>query len=97
VEDNLSALRILADEARVEDEAVKSGQEALEISIYQYKAGTASYLQVITAQTIALQDKVAAANILTRRMVDSVLLVEALGGSWDASTLPTPKDLTGGK
>jgi NodT family efflux transporter outer membrane factor (OMF) lipoprotein len=94
VEDNLAALRILADEARAEDEAVQAAERSLEISTYQYKSGTVSYLQVITSQTIALQDERTAVDILTRRMVASVLLIEALGGGWDTTTLPSTKDLT---
>jgi NodT family efflux transporter outer membrane factor (OMF) lipoprotein len=97
VEDDLAALRVLADEARAEDEAVQAAERSLAISTYQYKAGTASYLQVITSQTIALQDERSAVDILTRRMVTSVLLIEALGGGWDASTLPTTKDLVNSK
>jgi NodT family efflux transporter outer membrane factor (OMF) lipoprotein len=97
VEDNLAALRVLANEARAEDEAVQAAEQSLAISTYQYKAGTVSYLQVITSQTIALQDEVSAVNILTRRMVASVLLIEALGGGWDASTLPTVQDVAHGK
>jgi NodT family efflux transporter outer membrane factor (OMF) lipoprotein len=95
VEDNLAALRVLSDEARAEDDAVKAAQESLDVSTYQYKAGVSSYLQVITAQTIALQDQVAAVNILTRRMAASVLLIEALGGGWDVTTLPTERQLEG--
>jgi NodT family efflux transporter outer membrane factor (OMF) lipoprotein len=97
VEDNLAALRVLADEARVEDEAVRAANQALDISTYQYKAGTVSYLQVITAQTTALQDQISAVNILTRRMTASVLLIEALGGGWNASLLPAANDLIHGK
>jgi NodT family efflux transporter outer membrane factor (OMF) lipoprotein len=97
VEDNLSSLRILADEANAQASAVKSAQDSLDISTYQYKAGTTSYLQVITAQTTALQAQVSAVNILTRRMVASVLLVEALGGGWDATQLPTVQAMGGGK
>ena len=96
VEDNLAALRVLENEAGIEDDAVKAAQESLDISTYQYKAGTVSYLQVITAQTTLLQDQVSALNILTRRMSASVLLIEALGGGWDASTLPTTRDLMRG-
>lgn len=97
VEDNLAALKVLADEARAEDDAVQAAQRSLDVSTYQYKAGVASYLQVITAQTVALQDQVAAVNILTRRMTASVLLIEALGGGWNASTLPTVQELTHGR
>ena len=97
VEDNLAALRVLANEARAEDEAVKAAQQSLDVSTYQYKAGVASYLQVITVQTIALQDQVAAVNILTRRMAASVLLIEALGGGWNVSSLPREQDLAHGR
>lgn len=93
VEDELSALRILEQEAAAEDSAVKAAQQSLDISTAQYKAGTASYLQVLTAQTIALQDQRTAVELLTRRLTASVLLVEALGGGWDSSTLPTRKDV----
>jgi NodT family efflux transporter outer membrane factor (OMF) lipoprotein len=97
VEDNLAALRILADETRAEDDAIKAAQESLDVSTYQYKAGVASYLQVITAQTFVLQDKLASVNIHTRRMAASVLLIEALGGGWNAASLPTVHSLTRGK
>jgi outer membrane protein TolC len=97
VEDNLAALRVLEKEAQAEDEAVKAAQNSLDISTYQYKAGTVNYLTVITEQAILLQDQVQALNILTRRMSASVLLVEALGGGWDASTLPTVHDVAHGR
>ncbi len=97
VEDNLSALRVLAEEARIADEAVEAALQSLEISSYQYEAGTADYLQVISSQTIALQIQISAINILTRRMVASVLLIEALGGGWDSSLIPAQKQLTKGK
>jgi len=96
VEDNLAALSVLADEAKAVDAAVKAAQESLQISTYQYKSGITSYLQVITSQAIALQNEKAAVDILTRRMVASVLLIEALGGGWDASQLPTTSRLISG-
>jgi outer membrane protein TolC len=86
-------LRILSDEARATDEAVQAADRALVIVTAQYKAGTTSYLQVITSQTAALQNQRAAVDILSRRTVATVLLVEALGGGWDASTLPSTKDV----
>jgi outer membrane protein TolC len=97
VEDNLAALRVLANESEAQAQAVKAAQQFLDISTYQYKAGTVNYLQVLIAQTTALQDEVTAVNILTRRMNASVLLIEALGGGWNASTLPSPQDLAHGK
>lgn len=96
VEDNLAALRVLENEESAEDAAVKAAQDALNISTYQYKAGTTDYLTVITEQAILLGDQVQAVNILTRRMTASVLLVEALGGGWNSSTLPTASDLIHG-
>lgn len=97
VEDNLAALRVLANEATAADETVRASKQALEIATYQYKAGTVDYLQVIVAQTAALQAEITAINIRTRRMTASVLLIEALGGGWDASTLPTQQQLVSGK
>jgi len=97
VEDNLAALRVLEKEAQAEDDAVRAAQNSLDISTYQYKAGTVNYLTVITEQAILLQDQVQALNILTRRMSASILLVEALGGGWHASTLPTVHDVAHGK
>jgi len=98
VEDNLAALRILEQEATATDAAVADAEESLSISTDQYKAGIATYLQVITAQTFALQNERSAVDILTRRMTASVLLIEALGGGWDASQLPTRSEiLAGGK
>lgn len=97
VEDNLATLRILENEAKAEDVAVQAAQNALDISTYQYKAGTVNYLTVITEQAILLQDQVQALSILTRRMSSSVLLIEALGGGWDTSKLPTIKEVSNGR
>ena len=97
VEDNLAALRVLENEAKAEGDAVKAAQNSLDISTYQYKAGTVNYLTVITEQAILLQDEVQVVSILTRRMSASVLLVEALGGGWNTSKLPTLKDVASGK
>ena len=97
VEDNLSALRVLEKEAGVESDAVNAAELALKISTDQYKAGTVSYLQVITSQTAAFTAEEAAVNILTRRLVASVALVQALGGEWNASQLPKASDLVSAK
>jgi NodT family efflux transporter outer membrane factor (OMF) lipoprotein len=97
VEDNLSALRILAEEAEVQARAVAAAQRALDISTEQYKAGTADYLQVIITQSIALADQRTAVDLLTRRMTSSVLLIEALGGGWNASDLPSRDTLIHGQ
>ncbi len=94
VEDNLAALRLLEEEALVQNAAVKAAEQSLTVSTAQYKEGIQSYLQVIVAQTTALSDELNAVNILTRRMTSSVLLIEALGGGWDVSKLPTTHDVS---
>ena len=86
VEDNLAALRILEEEARTQDEAVKAARQLVEVSLNQYKEGTVSYLNVIAAQTAALANERTAVDILGRRMTASVLLVKALGGGWSPPT-----------
>ena len=89
VEDDLAALRYLAEEAVQQQEAVVASQQALSLETDRYKAGTDSYLNVITTQIIALNDQQTAVAILQRRMIAAVDLVKALGGGWDTSTLPT--------
>ena len=88
VEDNLAALRILEQEAAVQDDAVKSARESLTITLNQYRAGTANYLAVVIAQATALANERAALAILGRRLSASVALIKALGGSWNVAQLP---------
>jgi NodT family efflux transporter outer membrane factor (OMF) lipoprotein len=95
VEDNLAAVRILENEAKVQDEAVVAAQKSLDLSVTRYKGGVTSYLEVITAQSAALADEVTAVNILGRRMANTVLLIQALGGGWDRSTLPEQPECCG--
>jgi NodT family efflux transporter outer membrane factor (OMF) lipoprotein len=89
VEDNLAALRILEQEAQVQDEAVQLARKSVELMTNQYKAGIVSYLDVITTQTTALNSELSAVNIQNRRLTASVLLIKALGGGWHADALPT--------
>jgi len=93
VEDNLAALHVLSNEAQAQDQAVKAAERSLRITTDQYKGGITSYLQVITNQSTALANERTAVDILTRRMTASVLLIEALGGGWDVSRLPSQEDL----
>ncbi len=87
VEDNLAALRILEQEALAQDEAVKAAQQSVLVYTNQYKAGTQSALDVITVQAAALADERTSITLLGNRMIDSVLLIEALGGGWDSRQL----------
>ena len=93
VEDALSGQRTLAQEADIVAQAVAAAQQSLDISTIQYRGGLANYLQVITAQTSLLQNQRATVDIRTRRLVESVSLIQALGGGWDASQLPTARDV----
>ncbi len=95
VEDNLAAVRVLENEAKVQDEAVTASQRSLDLSVTRYKGGVTSYLEVITAQSAALTDEVTAVNILGRRMANTVLLIQALGGGWDRSSLPDRPECCG--
>jgi NodT family efflux transporter outer membrane factor (OMF) lipoprotein len=82
VEDNLAALRMLEQEASVQDEAVKAARESLAIVLNQYRAGTANYLAVIVIQAATLNNERTAITILGRRLTASVALIKALGGGW---------------
>jgi NodT family efflux transporter outer membrane factor (OMF) lipoprotein len=90
VEDNVAALRILEDEAAVQREALEAARQTLDLTLNQYKAGTVSYLNVVTAQTTALANERTAVDIQGRRLQASVLLVRGLGGGWSVSALPAP-------
>src|ERR1043166_1248745 len=93
VEDNLAALRILTRELEEQNDAVASAQRALSVSTERYKSGIDSYLNVITAQTTLLNNQRTAVNLQMQQMTASVELVKALGGGWNASELPTQKQL----
>ncbi len=80
-------------EAVEQEAAERAAQESLQLEVVRYKAGTVSYLDVITTQTIALNDQRAALQILQRRMAATVQLIRSLGGSWDVGNLPAPETL----
>jgi NodT family efflux transporter outer membrane factor (OMF) lipoprotein len=88
VEDSLSDLRVLEEEAKTQDAAVAAANRALDQSTNRYKGGLDTYLTVITAQSAALANQRTAVSLLTRRLTSTVLLVKALGGGWDVSKLP---------
>lgn len=94
VEDNLAALRVLDEESNKLQETIRSAADFLTISDAQYRAGTADYLTVITAQAALLNAQRTAVQLLTRRLISSVALVQALGGGWNASELPSRKEVS---
>jgi NodT family efflux transporter outer membrane factor (OMF) lipoprotein len=89
VEDQLAALRILADEAKAQDAAVVSAREAQRILNNQYLAGTVAYTSVIVAEQTALGDAETALTIRQNRLTASASLIQALGGGWNAAQLPS--------
>jgi NodT family efflux transporter outer membrane factor (OMF) lipoprotein len=93
VEDNLSILRILSAEIQDQDRAVDSAGKALRLATDRYEVGLDPYLNVITAQTALLSSQQTAVNLRIQQMTASGGLIEALGGGWDASQLPSPGQL----
>lgn len=93
VEDNLAALRILSLETQQQDAAVQAALKTLTIATDRYKLGLDPYLNVITAQTALFSNQQVAVNLQIQRMNASCGLIEALGGGWDASQLPSPAAL----
>ena len=93
VEDNLAGLRVLSEEIQQQDVAIQSAQRALTLATDRYRLGIDPYLNVITAQTALFSNQQTAVNLRITQIVDSVQLVEALGGGWDASTLPTSQQI----
>ncbi|WP_028227324.1 efflux transporter outer membrane subunit [Paraburkholderia ferrariae] len=93
VEDNLATLRVLEQEALAQDRAVAAAQRTLAIVDNRYRSGAITYLDVVVAQTTALNNEREAVTIARRRMAASVALVKALGGGWNAAALPTGDQL----
>src|SRR5438132_3017103 len=89
VEDQLAGLRILAQEAEVQDKAVAAAFEAARILNNQYLAGTVAFTSVIVADQTALANAETAVNLRQSRLVASAALIQALGGGWDAAQLPS--------
>jgi NodT family efflux transporter outer membrane factor (OMF) lipoprotein len=88
VEDQIVTLRILEQQAVIEEEAVKAAREAEVLTLNQYKAGTVPYSSVITAQTTRFTSEETALTVLSSRLQASVALIEALGGGWTQAQLP---------
>ena len=85
VEDNLAILRVLDQESELQDDAVQASQLAERSALSQYRAGTASYIAVVTAQTLALANQRSATQIVGRQLAAIVALITATGGGWSAA------------
>ena len=81
-EDNLVALRVLAEEIAVQNEATAAADKSEAIALFQYKSGIVSYLNVVVAQSTALANERAAWTLRGRQLASSVALVKSLGGGW---------------
>jgi NodT family efflux transporter outer membrane factor (OMF) lipoprotein len=85
VEDSLSLENQLAAEARSEDAAIAAAREAEALATKRYQRGVTSYLDVVIAQTTALQAEQSGYDLATRRSQASIHLIRAIGGGWNAN------------
>jgi NodT family efflux transporter outer membrane factor (OMF) lipoprotein len=94
VEDALAAERILSKEIQQQEEAEKSAERFLELAQARYETGVDQYLNVLVAQNTLLNDRQQLANLRTQVMTQSVQLIEALGGGWDRSQMPSASQVS---
>jgi len=94
VEDSLAAVRLLSQQILKQEQAVTSSEEALKLEIARYETGVDPYLNVVTVQTTLLNNQQTLANLHVLEMTASVQLIEALGGGWDRTQLPTPAEVS---
>jgi NodT family efflux transporter outer membrane factor (OMF) lipoprotein len=97
VEDNLASLRILSQEIAQQDQAVASSQRYVTLATDRYRLGLDPYLDVVTAQTSLFSNQQTDVTLRLQQLTASVQLIEALGGGWDSSRLPTSGDISLGK
>ncbi len=93
VEDYLATVRLLSQQLQQQEEAAKSAQEFVDLEFARYQTGVDPYVNVVTAQNTLLADQQTLATLHIQQMTASVQLIEALGGGWDTSQLPTPTDV----
>jgi len=94
VEDALASERILTTQIGQQEQAAATAQKVVELETARYETGVDSYINVVTAQATLLADRQALTTLHTQAMTASVQLIEALGGGWDNSQLPTPEQVT---
>jgi NodT family efflux transporter outer membrane factor (OMF) lipoprotein len=90
VEDALAATRVYSQQIIQQEEAVKSAQQFLDLEMERYRMGVDPFVDVVTAQTTLQNDQVTLNSLQVSEMLSTVQLVQALGGGWDGSQLPTP-------
>ncbi len=80
--DNLASVHWLTDETQVQLDAVRAARESVVLTVNQYKAGTVSYLNVVTVQATQLNEERNLVILMGRRLSSLVTLMRALGGTW---------------
>jgi NodT family efflux transporter outer membrane factor (OMF) lipoprotein len=92
-EDSLSSSRLLTQQMEQQRETVVSVQRNFDVATARYKTGLDPYLNVFTAQSTLLANQQAVITLQVQQMTSSVQLIEALGGGWDISQLPSEHDV----
>jgi len=87
VQDDLTGLTVLNQAKQSQQQAVDAARRTLDIASNRYTGGLVSYLDVVNAQQNLLNNEQELAVIQGQKLVTSVLLIKALGGGWDASSL----------
>jgi NodT family efflux transporter outer membrane factor (OMF) lipoprotein len=96
VEDSMAATRVYSQQILRQQQAVKDAQDYLNLELVRYNTGVDPYVDVVLAQTTLLTNQETLNSLQVNEMTSAVELVQALGGGWDRSQLPTPKQ-TGAK
>jgi NodT family efflux transporter outer membrane factor (OMF) lipoprotein len=94
VEDYLAATRILSQQVIKQREAADAAQTTLNLEMGRFETGLDPYINVTTAQVTLLSDQEALVTLQIQEAVASIELIQALGGGWDLSQLPTPAQLS---
>jgi outer membrane protein TolC len=94
VEDYIATLRVTSGQIGKQDQAIQAAQKYLDIATSRYETGLDPYLNVITAQTTLLSDQQTEVTLRVSEMMAAVQLIEALGGGWDVTQLPTPSQVS---
>jgi NodT family efflux transporter outer membrane factor (OMF) lipoprotein len=94
VEDSLSTVRILSLQLKQQEAAALSAQRVVDLETARYQTGVDPYIDVVTAQNTLLSDQQTLTTLKIQQMTASVQLIEALGGGWDVSQLPTPSQVS---
>ncbi|WP_348267774.1 efflux transporter outer membrane subunit [Edaphobacter paludis] len=94
VEDSLASVRILSQQILKQQEAEQSAEQFVTLETAKYQTGIDPYINVVTAQTTLLNDQQTLTTLRTQAMTSSVQLIQALGGGWDRTQLPTPSQVS---